>query len=182
MIPFGPTKDEKDGAWRGGAAFVGAWAILWFLGLLTPLPLSIVDPSTLVGSFITAFAIIGAFMSAPFAWLRIRGGGGGGGGARKGHVLYEIHDPQGNTTAVYHPDGPKGWSPPLNKGISRSLDSRTTIWREISWVAPVTVGDVMLTAVWNVIILALGRAQARGGSSGRRTRTYDDGLDEANEL
>lgn len=180
MIPFGPTKGDKDGAWRGGAAFAGLWAILWFLGVLTPLPIVVLDMTHPVGSFVIAFALLGAFMSLPYAW-RWLSGNAPRAPMQKGPVLVEVIDSDGKQTHVYHPDGPGGWSPPLNKGIGRSISSRTTIWREVSWVAPVTVGDVILTAFWNVVGTLMGRMRNRRSTVGTG-RSYDDGMDDAGEL
>jgi hypothetical protein len=172
VIPFAPTKGEKDGAWRGGAAFVGSWGILWFLGVMTPLPVFVTSFHSVLGSFVIAFALLGLFMSMPYAWLWIRGKRPES-GSSKGVLLYELSGPNGQKTAVYNPAGPSGWSPPLNKGISRSLDTRNTIWRELTWVAPVTVGDVMLTAFWNLVLILLGRTRSAEDAKHLRGDPFD---------
>lgn len=161
MIPVGPTRGDKDGSWRGGSFLVGGWTILLVLGLFTPMPTFVLSDG-FWGSFLWTWFGIGAVMSIPYAlaWNKLQAKPDL---KKKSYAIYEARDDSGVVHAVYHPDGPSGSSPPLNKGISRSLDARWTIWREFTWVAPVTFGDIVLTAVWNLLFRVLhGRRPSRG--------------------
>lgn len=140
-------------------------------GVLTPLPVVVFGSDTLP-SILMVFVIIGLVMSIPYGWPWLKGGTPKE-AERKGAVLSEYSDSDGKMHRIYHPDGSRGWSPPLNKGINRSLDSRMTIWREVSWVAPVTFGDIVLTWIWNALLLFTGRTHGRLS----RRRDLDDAAD-----
>ncbi|MBI2683878.1 MAG: hypothetical protein HYX33_00565 [Actinobacteria bacterium] len=168
MIPFGPTNGEKDGSWRGGSALIGVWLIFWFFGLFPKIP-QIVFSGGFWQSFLLALALLGIIMSFPYAWQWVRGRPPS---TRNGNtqVLYQGTDASGQDVVVYHPEVKAGsWAAPLNKGSTRNLSTRMTIWREFTWVAPVTVGDLALTSAWNIVLILLGRSGRLGGSRRRRS-------------
>jgi hypothetical protein len=160
MIPVGPTRGDKDGSWRGGAFLVGAWSIFLVFGLFTPMPTFVLSEG-FWRSFLIVWAVIGVVMSFPYAWefhkAQLKASSN-----KKGPILFETRDTNGILQTVYHPEGPGGSSPPLNKGIARNLDTRWTIWREFTWVAPVTFGDMLLTWAWNLVFMG-SRARRPGG-------------------
>ena len=168
LIPIGPTSGDKDGSWRGGAALVGVWTLALLFGVLTPLPTIVWGRGTLASVLDVVF-LIGIIMSLPYAWRWVRGGDSPAEPDKKGPLLFEQVNPNdGRVHRVYQPEKGNGWSPPLNRGISRSLDSRMTIWRELSWVAPVTFGDIILTWAWNIVLMLTGGFHER-----RRPRKQD---------
>ena len=179
FIPIGPTSRGKDGSWRGGSALVGIWTLALLFGALTPLPTIVWGRGTLA-SILDVVLLIGLVMSVPYAsrWLTGKKAKEND-VAHRGSILFEAVNPVDGSVVnrVYHPEKSGSWTPPLNKGISRSLDTRMTIWRELSWVAPVTFGDIVLTTLWNAVLLLTGRVNNR-----RDPRPGDgEGLDYGDE-